>query len=925
MDSSNLYDDSVVANIKQEAPDVDESPGQSYYYGDSQNGEQSNDDPFEQSFPLHPGLLGEDAQAGQGTDEELVGNGITDGAMFMTLTQELNEQGELWDNNDMEENMEVDNVQYDVNGEPYDLPEDGTFRCKYCCIRFVSFTALTEHINRLHQSKYKCRYCNKGFVQCQELAGHVRQAHLTGNNSEKAKTDKNVGTTGNTEADDTNDNSPDFIPYKTTDFGASFRCMYCYAKLGSEELVMEHIVRLHKSKYQCKYCSQTFNRSQELAGHVRKAHLEEKQVFDVYKKHRPVSSFSQPARKSFDHVSNKPFKKVKAKVTLMSSGYSKYKCGYCAMVFFKQQAMACHVRNAHKTKRTPDGHIEYTSKGNKKKRLKMGKHRTKFDSVKTEIKTEPQSDGDVESKATTENKIQNIGYTEIKSEYTCKYCMLIFPRSQDLACHTRISHPVTCSHWCKYCPSTFTSKDKLINHVLRHLRQEFRITRKGHSCCHLCKLRYTNINALRSHMKIHFKGNVLEDLSECKYCGQPFLIRKSCDEHEKKHQMKNQESKTEIKMEVKQEKEDAEVSKSIPVKTERKDSLGDIPIKDGGKLTLDDIPFQCGMCTSRFPNSQYLLHHITLHMEGKYVFKVETGNGGKEPQQATAMKSSSNLNAVMNTKQIIIPKITKLDINSSKHRIIYVNANKTGITSIGAPAGNTGEGNTEKKQADSVDLSSVQSILKFNLEKKTTEGKDDDNKTTTKIENQIEMKSKSQFSTEGLPNFDKIDERKFENKQNNKMQVAKQRSVATETDASDNDYVSNCLIEENKDSGDYKEYPLMTEMSVHKPNKKARYKQKGFKKGIDFANGQWQECEYCMFLCKNQTEFEIHMEGHKKSTASFIDCKLCTRKFVSKWHLNKHMESHKSNEYQCTVCQMSFSTSFQVLEHMSVHANDNPS
>jgi hypothetical protein len=50
-------------------------------------------------------------------------------------------------------------------------------------------------------------------------------------------------------------------------------------------------------------------------------------------------------------------------------------------------------------------------------------------------------------------------------------------------------------------------------------------------------------------------------------------------------------------------------------------------------VSLDDIPFQCGMCLSRFPTSQYLLHHITLHMQGPYVFKIEMDKKEKEDEE----------------------------------------------------------------------------------------------------------------------------------------------------------------------------------------------------------------------------------------------------------------------------------------------------
>ncbi|XP_033724652.1 uncharacterized protein LOC117314675 [Pecten maximus] len=92
---------------------------------------------------------------------------------------------------------------------------------------------------------------------------------------------------------------------------------------------------------------------------------------------------------------------------------------------------------------------------------------------------------------------------------------------------------------------------------------------------------------------------------------------------------------------------------------------------------------------------------------------------------------------------------------------------------------------------------------------------------------------------------------------------------------------------------------------------------KNYKNQLDFAHGSWFECELCMYLCRTHKEFTTHLDSHKKAKKmKLVKCSVCLRKFISKWHLSKHLEVHRENAYSCSKCGANFRTSVAVMEHM---------
>ena len=106
----------------------------------------------------------------------------------------------------------------------------------------------------------------------------------------------------------------------------------------------------------------------------------------------------------------------------------------------------------------------------------------------------------------------------------------------------------------------------------------------------------------------------------------------------------------------KTEKEDkTDSSKAATGKSTISDKERDLLVKSLFRI----IPFECGMCKSRFPNSQYLLHHMTLHMKGKYVFRVDQDATKEEKEKPKP--PSQKLSPIVANPNVSMPGFTKLN------------------------------------------------------------------------------------------------------------------------------------------------------------------------------------------------------------------------------------------------------------------------
>ena len=82
-------------------------------------------------------------------------------------------------------------------------------------------------------------------------------------------------------------------------------------------------------------------------------------------------------------------------------------------------------------------------------------------------------------------------------------------------------------------------------------------------------------------------------------------------------------------------------------------------------------------------------------------------------------------------------------------------------------------------------------------------------------------------------------------------------------------------------------------------------------------NGQYQ-CNVCDKTFTNNTILHEHMDMHKREKQ--YQCNFCYKMFVNDTILLEHMEVHKiENPFKCNLCGNSFQSDTSLNEHMEIH------
>lgn len=239
-------------------------------------------------------------------------------------------------------------------------------------------------------------------------------------------------------------------------------------------------------------------------------------------------------------------------------------------------------------------------------------------------------------------------------------------------------------YFCKYCPTSFEDRKDMNLHLLKHLGDVYKGDDKFH--CRVCFKLFDKRSAMLAHLQEHSKLDVhtlfeQPHIPECTVCGMPFLnmlllkhhvsshvsnrekakeksnicfMNKNASNTEEKEVLHNTDSNTSLLNCVISASETGSTKKntfqgSKPVEKEQQVKFTQVDyirkINSSKNLTLEDIPYQCGMCFARFPNSQFLLHHITLHMQGPYVFKIESDEKSSKGDKQSQIKSINSADA----------------------------------------------------------------------------------------------------------------------------------------------------------------------------------------------------------------------------------------------------------------------------------------
>ena len=476
----------------------------------------------------------------------------------------------------------------------FTLQEDGQYKCHYCSCILSTKGRFQLHIKRLHNKKYTCRHCGKKFLKCQDLAIHVKTKH------------------------------GDELKYKICKKGEVILMRKEQQKPKNHHKKSTFIVAKDNGQvsYACGYCDDVFDKQQSLACHIRNKHVlpnnsgkivyQKSGKFKRKKEKRTLATLTPSAVES-TIGSEIPKKKVRRNTTdslecddtqndlsevlekkrrrdtkasrAAERGLEKiaklqedfnihishqiFRCCYCPKWFFKKADLSSHMQK----------HITNLGKTNN-------------------ILEEP-------------NKIENVADDDIEKD-------------------ERKSRLRSKEFFCKYCTSKYKSLYTLKTHIVRHIGELYKDEMTDNRLeCAFCGQYFYNVNCsnigtLMRHLFQHYAPETEDidvyNLLECRYCGVPFLSVEKLRSHEYEHEKFLQAKRCNTKTNDQPKKLESIDKERVEIGPESSP-----PAANNPSLLQTDalVPFTCGMCCSRFPTSQYLLHHMTLHMKGKYVFRVE--------------------------------------------------------------------------------------------------------------------------------------------------------------------------------------------------------------------------------------------------------------------------------------------------------------
>ncbi|KAK3599588.1 hypothetical protein CHS0354_035828, partial [Potamilus streckersoni] len=441
-------------------------------------------------------------------------------------------------------------------------------KCKRCAAVLPNQQTFQDHQNTFHTTLYKCRHCPKQFMQSQSLASHCRVVHK------------------------------DVIKKR-------------------QKLLIKKRASLNLE--QCKICGKPFISLTKLKLHMKKFHTEGKQKvtkkekaeirdpsFEVYidtsgnddPEHQKAST-STFQLNSADNVRTgsrilvngvAQMKQAVTKVGNFSSSSENedaeeitnvrkatafkrkrfkgnsglYRCKYCSKTFALSTCLATHVRC----------HYAKLQEGS----IKCGTCSASVSSM-SELRAHV-------------NKL----HINCKS-YCCGLCGYLTNQIGKFRLHLLYTH-MQIQYKCTICSRSFPSNIMLKKHYLR----EHAVKKPGKLRellkCDRCKFECYTDDELEVHQKVHIKK-----LNKCNLCKYKCYSEDLLARHKRQAHIGSKPARRTI---VKNEVKVISVNAAMPAE--------------------EILPFSCGMCGSKFPKTEYLLHHITVHIEGKYVFK--TNNNG---------------------------------------------------------------------------------------------------------------------------------------------------------------------------------------------------------------------------------------------------------------------------------------------------------
>lgn len=209
---------------------------------------------------------------------------------------------------------------------PFKLKGGSDFECQDCGFNFETFGAIERHMN-VHYRNRICEQCGAGFVTMHRLKIHNYTVHREG--SFPCGICKKIYVS--------------YYKYKihfdvVHKLEKKNKCPKCPEKFIDYFTKQKHLVEKHGAapiRYKCNVCDRSFTRRFSLTGHMRRRHLEQKEI-------------------KCAHCQYMCYTKWELKVHMTRHGAEKlFECGLCKKSYTRQKALKEHAKVHFNDRRYP--------------------------------------------------------------------------------------------------------------------------------------------------------------------------------------------------------------------------------------------------------------------------------------------------------------------------------------------------------------------------------------------------------------------------------------------------------------------------------------------------------------------------------------------------------------------------------------------
>ncbi|KAM3957679.1 zinc finger Y-chromosomal protein-like [Aphomia sociella] len=234
---------------------------------------------------------------------------------------------------------------------PFKFLENNYFECQICSLNLETFGAIERHMNT-HYRNYACEECGAGFVTMLRLKTHMHSIHKEGhfpcNLCDKVFTTQQRYK-----------GHVDFVHKMLK----KLKCQKCPERFSDYFVQQKHLVEVHGETpivYKCNVCDRSFNRRYTLSCHMKRRHLEQKDVEcdlcsyacynktelrDHMLKHYMERSFQcSMCKKAYSRK-----KSLREHIIRIHANDKKFECKLCGQRFVHNCSLKAHIRNLHET------------------------------------------------------------------------------------------------------------------------------------------------------------------------------------------------------------------------------------------------------------------------------------------------------------------------------------------------------------------------------------------------------------------------------------------------------------------------------------------------------------------------------------------------------------------------------------------------